>query len=941
MEQQTIVERLLAAGSPEAREQQIAALHSHLGLATIDALKQRVDATKLRNAGQALTIAEVALAVAAQLADPLAEGLALWASGNALYHLSRYQDALRCYGRAEAIYAAAGRALEVTRLRINQVAVLQDTAAFTEALALAEVARRACGQLGSAARPFLALLEMNSGAAYQQLGRLAEALEAYARGRAILVDLDNQVEIARIDINRANVLQEMGRFAEAAALYAAAAATLAATGNEQELARAEHNLGKLAYRRGRYHEALRHLEAARAIYAAIPNPLEVAKADLYRALVYRDLNLLSETIDLATAAERSFARAVARWERAMALIVAGMGHARLGHFGLAEQQLARARRLLRQQGALDRLLALDVDRAELLLAQGRVAAARRLATRVARQVDPAAWPALAVRAQATLAYCDLRASPPNPLVALRRVAAAQIIAERHRLPERAALAHVAGQAHELAGDRAAAQQSYTAALTLVEAQRRALPFDEIQLAFLDNRLPIYRDAARLSLEQLGPAVGLAALSLLLSAPIPRPPPAPASSQLAAALHELRERWHWQQSRLEDLSEAGAGRNEAERQAVEQRLRAVESEIADLSLRHEVWSIDALLESQGDTNPLSEMSVMALERDLCAKLAPGEGLLVGAPLGDRIALVLLTSEGLSMQLRPAPTLERTLRAWRFYVQHGLAAEAGPAALATARAYLARFHAALIAPIASQLAGLQRLTLALDPAWHDLPLAAAFDGEHYLVERLTLSYLSTPAALLSRGGLPMQAGAYPALVIGCSDGGRLPAALDEAAKVADLLAPATCLLEEQATPARVQAALPSCGLLHLASHALFRPDNPRFSWVRLAGGRLSVADLAEIRLAGRPLVVLSACETGRGLPRGGGLLGMGRALMSAGASALVVSLWQIADASTTPLMCDFHRARAAHDSPTALALAQREACGRGEHPFHWAGFVCIEG
>ena len=122
MEQQTIVERLLAAGSHEAREQQIAALHSHLGLATIDALKQRVDATKLRNAGQALTIAEVALAVAAQLADPLAEGLALWASGNALYHLSRYQDALRCYGRAEAIYAAAGRALEVTRLPLYEPA---------------------------------------------------------------------------------------------------------------------------------------------------------------------------------------------------------------------------------------------------------------------------------------------------------------------------------------------------------------------------------------------------------------------------------------------------------------------------------------------------------------------------------------------------------------------------------------------------------------------------------------------------------------------------------------------------------------------------------------------------------------------------------------------------------------------------------------------------
>jgi CHAT domain-containing protein/tetratricopeptide (TPR) repeat protein len=922
-----IVDHLLTAADWRSAA---AALRSTIDLAVLDEVKHRVDATKLRNAQHALAIAEIGLELAEYSADPLVTGLAYWAYGNALFHRSRFQEAYKAYQQAETYYDSSQYPLERTRLQINQIAALQDLGAFEAALTIATNARTACAQIGPAAEPFLALLEMNSGAVYHQLGRSAEALAAYERGRAILVQRANLVETARIDINRANVLQEMGRFDEAVTLYSAARSVLAGAGMAQEVARAEHNLGKLAYRRGHYQAALRHLEAARNGYAGIPNPLEVAKADLYRALVYRDLNLLSETVELANAAERAFVRADTRWERAMALLVAGSGQARLQQVAVAERLLARARRLLRAQGATERLPALDLERAELLLAAGQVNSARRLASRVHRQTDAATWPAQAVRAQLLLAAADLAQTPPHAAAALRRATLARNLAEQHDLPELATAIYTLGQAQEAAGAPGQAHTAYQEAIAALAALRVRLPVDTLHLAFLNDKLPLYHAAARLSLEQHDLSAGFAAISQALSAPIPQPDATP--PPIAAELRTLRERWHWQQTRMEDLAERGVARSAAAQRATAARLADLERAIADLLLRREATT-------DTDVPAASPAAAATLER-LQGTLAPGEGVLVGIPLGAQVALMLVTPATVHHQLGPAPNLERMLRAWRFQIQHVHAAGVAPPALSV---YLQRFHAALIAPFTAELHQLARLYVAFDPAWHDLPLAAAFDGAHHLIERVELRYISSPAALLD-GPQRHPTPQAPALVVGHSDGGRLPATLAEAEAVAALHAhsgPVTCLLEADARPADILAALPGAGLVHIAAHAVFRPDNPRFSWVRLHDGRLAVADLADLRLTGRPLVILSACETGRGIPRGGGLLGMGRTLLLAGASALIVSLWPIVDAGAATLMPAVHQAIHATPNPaTALAVAQRRAIHDQLDPFDWAGFICIE-
>ena len=77
----------------------------------------------------------------------------------------------------------------------------------------------------------------------------------------------------------------------------------------------------------------------------------------------------------------------------------------------------------------------------------------------------------------------------------------------------------------------------------------------------------------------------------------------------------------------------------------------------------------------------------------------------------------------------------------------------------------------------------------------------------------------------------------------------------------------------------------------------------------------------------LVVLSACDSGRGRSTAAGdLIGLTRALMSAGAQRLVVSLWPVDDQLACLTMVAFHRHLVAGDPPAAaLAKAQREIRG----------------
>ncbi|MDP6088528.1 MAG: CHAT domain-containing protein, partial [Nitrospinota bacterium] len=98
-----------------------------------------------------------------------------------------------------------------------------------------------------------------------------------------------------------------------------------------------------------------------------------------------------------------------------------------------------------------------------------------------------------------------------------------------------------------------------------------------------------------------------------------------------------------------------------------------------------------------------------------------------------------------------------------------------------------------------------------------------------------------------------------------------------------------------------------------------------------------------LGGRS-VALTACETGVGKQVAGeGVMGMGRAFQYAGAKSVLVSLWSVAEASTTLLVERFfsHLKNGA-DKVSALRQAREDVIRAGyRHPFFWSPFILIGG
>lgn len=150
--------------------------------------------------------------------------------------------------------------------------------------------------------------------------------------------------------------------------------------------------------------------------------------------------------------------------------------------------------------------------------------------------------------------------------------------------------------------------------------------------------------------------------------------------------------------------------------------------------------------------------------------------------------------------------------------------------------------------------------------------------------------------------------------------------------------------------LQGELNSYPIVHFATHGLVHPAHPELSGLLLTvvdedgeprGGFLSLADVYSLDLSAR-LVVLSACETGLGKElQGEGLMGLTRGFFHAGASGLVVSLWQVQDRSTAELMERFYRRlfEGAASPAEALRQAQLSMLDEGEwrDPYYWAPFI----
>ena len=142
-----------------------------------------------------------------------------------------------------------------------------------------------------------------------------------------------------------------------------------------------------------------------------------------------------------------------------------------------------------------------------------------------------------------------------------------------------------------------------------------------------------------------------------------------------------------------------------------------------------------------------------------------------------------------------------------------------------------------------------------------------------------------------------------------------------------------------------------ILHFATHGLINTEHPALSGLALSvydkerrpiDGFLTLNDVYNLHLPVK-LVVLSACESARGeIVRGEGVMGLTRGFMYAGAQTLVVSLWNVDDASTATLMRAFYQPLLTGPGfhPAAALRAAQLAMMRDERwksPYYWAAFT----
>ncbi len=136
-----------------------------------------------------------------------------------------------------------------------------------------------------------------------------------------------------------------------------------------------------------------------------------------------------------------------------------------------------------------------------------------------------------------------------------------------------------------------------------------------------------------------------------------------------------------------------------------------------------------------------------------------------------------------------------------------------------------------------------------------------------------------------------------------------------------------LGADATPARFAGDLREFAILHCATHGWIDPRDPRRSGLVLAAGLdgdelLGTDEILDLDLDA-DLVVLSACDTGRGaVLRGEGVQSLARAFQFAGARAVVATLWPVGDDATGDVMQAFYARLAG--TRVVLAEALRQAC-----------------
>ncbi|CAK0772204.1 ABC-2 type transport system permease protein [Gammaproteobacteria bacterium] len=325
--------------------------------------------------------------------------------------------------------------------------------------------------------------------------------------------------------------------------------------------------------------------------------------------------------------------------------------------------------------------------------------------------------------------------------------------------------------------------------------------------------------------------------------------------------------------------------------------------------------------------LTERQINSDDRGLVRDLGDDVALLHTLVMDDKLHLLLTLPQALLAKVSPVGVAEvnRQVAALREALQDR---RRDPRPVAQA------LYKTLIEPVAADLetAHVKTLMVSLDGSLRYIPLAALYDGEHYLAERYALSVFTAAARDKVRGspkpkwtvsgfGVSQPHENFSALT---SVPGELTAIVRATPDEAGVL-PGQRQLDVAFTEDHLRDGLRR-PVVHIASHFSLQPGNESMSFLLLGDG--SHLPLHQIRagydFGSVDLLTLSACQTAVGgqNAKGQEVEGLGTLAQKKGAKGVIATLWPVDDASTGLFMQHFYQLRQEKHLTKAEALRQAQ-------------------
>ena len=922
-------------------------LTDHKSLVSADVVAELNAATMKEfrvNTANALVLADTAIQVANILCrlELLAQSKRIKA--HVLSERGEYVTAIALYNEAETLFQQAKDQEGVGRTVTAAIHPHIMVGDYDGAFALATKAQDIFSAMGDKRR--LARLENNIGNIFHRQDRFEEALKHYEYAYEQLLPYADAEELAISLNNMSMCLISLNDFPKSLATYERAKYLLLDHDIPLIHLTTDYNIAYLYYLRGDYRRAIEGLKSARIAGDKIGDKYLVALCYLDLSDIYVELNLSSEVHDIAHHGYQLFRELEIGYEAAKTLVNQAIAFGQEGKTAKSLETFGEAKRLfIKEKNEVWQWL-IDLYQAIVLFSAGRYYEARHFATGSANYFNGTLLRNKAaichfLLAQTAIHTGDLTSARTECLTGLDIVKSldSPILQYQGRF--------LLGRIDQAAGSYASAYLQYQQARHSLENLRSNLYRDELKISFMKNKSELYERMVELCLnpdfdegtdEEAFKYIELAKSRNLSELMFQRGHNAPApklgQSELVHKIRELREELNWYQHRIE-LEQMRSAQNTADTVAA-LREKATEKEKVLLAILEDL--------------PQGSPEAAAIAPAECATIASLQSVLPADTTlleyyfaGDYIVAAIVTQK--SFHIADVTTLARVSESLRFFrfqlgriqlqahLGHGAAKEMYDSTIG----HLAELHDELIAPVADYI-HTRNLVVVPHGNLHYLPFHALHTGHEFLIDLHDISYApsATVFALCHR---PHEATAAGSAIFGIPDE-KAPLIQDEVNAVHGILPDSELFLGDAATHEKLVEKGIDSRVIHVATHGTFRPDNPMFSGIALGDGYLHLYELYQMRL-NADLLAFSGCATGLNvISAGDELLGLVRGALYAGARSLLLTLWDVNDASTHKFMTEFYRRfQAGENKATAAAEAAKELRKEYPHPYYWAPFTIV--